>query len=190
MILSVVQQWCLLSCTILLQHLTQLSGGGSIIFYKQLMCRHALSFGAIGVCLFFMLSGAVLLMTSKDNIKLKDFYKKRLLKISIPQWISFTISLVAIYTVDKNILHTNVFGIIISFLGLNYCGKPWNHLGIHSTPWITGEWFTAVIIYLYLLFPLLKYLFAFSIFIIALHLLIICLYCGFFEDFSSNSSWY
>ena len=134
-------------------------GVGSIIFYKQLMCRHALSFGAIGVCLFFMLSGAVLLMTSKDNIKLKDFYKKRLLKISIPQWISFTISLVAIYTVDKNILHTNVFGIIISFLGLNYCGKPWNHFGIHSTPWITGEWFTAVIIYLYLLFPLLKYLF-------------------------------
>ena len=135
---------------------TTLVGGESIIFYKQLMCRHALSFGAIGVCLFFMLSGAVLLMTSKDNIKLKDFYKKRLLKISIPQWISFTISLVAIYTIDKNILHTNVFGIIISFLGLNYCGKPWNHLGIHSTPWITGEWFTAVIIYLYLLFPLLK----------------------------------
>ena len=32
-------------------------------------------------------------------------------------------------------------------------------MGIHSTPWITGEWFTAVIIYLYLLFPLLKYLF-------------------------------
>lgn len=123
------------------------------------MCRHALSFGAIGVCLFFMLSGAVLLMTSKDNIKLKNFYKKRLLKISIPQWISFIISLVAIYTIDKNILHTNVFGIIISFLGLNYCGKPWNHFGIHSTPWITGEWFTAVIIYLYLLFPLLKYLF-------------------------------
>lgn len=123
------------------------------LWFKDIFCRSSIQCGRVGVALFFILSGSVLLISK--NYTLRQFYKKRLLRISVPQWIGFILAVLATYIVNDRVLKLNVLGIVISFLGLNYYGEPWNSLGI-STLWVVGEWFTTVIILLYLLFPFLK----------------------------------
>ena len=129
--------------------------------------------GGVGVALFFMLSGAVLMMTNKDK-SILYFYKKRLIKIEIPQIIGFLIAFLAMYIVNKTIItSTNIAGFLISAFGLNSSCIPWRNFGVH-TIWAIGEWFTTVIIILYIIFPLLRKL-------IKQHVLIttICITCIF-----------
>ena len=103
-----------------------------------------------------MLSGAVLMMTNNDN-SVCYFYRKRLIKIEIPQIIGFIIAFLAMYVVNKTVIRsTNITGFFISALGLNSC-IPWRSIGV-NTIWVIGEWFTTVIIILYILFPLLRLL--------------------------------
>lgn len=117
-----------------------------------------LFFGGGGVALFFLLSGAVLINRYRTDLNIKTFFTKRFLKICIPQWIGFLAAFWLVFILNKNIIHSEVLGTLISFLGLNYSSAFWNGLGIHVL-WIIGEWFTAVIIILYLLFPSMRWLF-------------------------------
>lgn len=125
-------------------------------FLQELISHSSLGFGKVGVALFFMLSGAVLIMTNKDSIS--EFYKKRLLRIEIPQILGFLVSFWVVFIVNKSIIHRDLFSLLISVLGLNYSSSVWNQINVHPV-WVIGEWFTAVIIILYLLFPLLRFLF-------------------------------
>ena len=124
---------------------------------QNIISHGALGFGKVGVALFFILSGAVLLMSNKYSFSIKDYFKKRFLRICIPQWIGFTGALLLTIAAGKKI-NCDIIGGVISFLGLNYSSAFWKELNI-KTIWIIGEWFTAVIILLYLLFALLRYLF-------------------------------
>ena len=130
------------------------------LFLKNIIEHGSVKFGGVGVALFFMLSGAVLSLSSKNNISIKEFYKKRLLRIEIPQILGFAFAFGVIFiTTNRDIIHNDILGIIISALGLTYTGLPWLDYFHINTFWVVGEWFTAVIILLYVLFPLLKYLF-------------------------------
>lgn len=125
---------------------------------KNIIAHSATSFGCVGVALFFILSGAVLTLSSKKEFDIFNHYEKRLTRIWFPQWIGFICAYLLLYARNGKLLNTDIFGHIISFLGLNYASESWQSIGI-KVFWIIGEWFTAVIILLYIIFPLLKYLF-------------------------------
>lgn len=127
-------------------------------FLRDIIANGPLLFGGGGVALFFILSGAVLYCRYKTEFNLSEFYSKRFIRICLPQWIGFIGAFLLCFTFNKNILNFDWRGLIISFLGLNYSSASWAELGIRVM-WIIGEWFTAVIIILYLFFPLLRFLF-------------------------------
>lgn len=100
-----------------------------------------------------MLSGSLLAMTYKDKFSVKEFYKKRFLRILIPQFLAYILMFLFLYIYSPNSVTLN-WGTLVSFLGLDllsYAGLP--------SLWIVGEWFTTVIIIIYLIFPLLRYLY-------------------------------
>lgn len=126
--------------------------------FINLVAHGVLGFGGTGVALFFMLSGAILMKKYENNLNYKEFYIKRLLRIEIPQMIGFFCAFWCQYLIWPSILTTTFEGILVSFLGLGYAEEFWAQFGIHSI-WVIGEWFTAVIIILYILFPLSRKLF-------------------------------
>jgi len=118
--------------------------------------------GGVGVGLFFILSGALQYKKNKERVCVKSYYGKRLLRIYIPYWIAFLEALLAVYITDREILDSitnNKIGTIISVLGLNYSSAFWTQIGIKPGILLVGEWFTAVIVFLYILFPLLHWIY-------------------------------
>ena len=117
-----------------------------------------INLGSVGVGLFFILSGANLYNKYKDKLDIKNFYKKRLLKLYIPLWISYILLFIIMVCFNKNLLKYNKFHLLFSMLGLDLLYPAFEKF-LHIYPlWIVGEWFTTVIIIIYILFPLLRYL--------------------------------
>lgn len=148
---------------ILLWHFYTTCTENSIVVYPLLMSvidHGGFGFGGLGVGLFFILSGALLWHNYGDEEKFSTivFFKKRIIRICIPLWISFVVSLL-ISSISNgtyiNYVKENPLGCMISFLGFSFAGDLWNRMGI-NTIWITGEWFTSVILVVYSLFPLLR----------------------------------
>lgn len=126
---------------------------------NSIFWRNSINLGAVGVALFFMLSGALLISQYESRFSIKNFYVKRLLRIEIPQIICYTVAFLCQYTMTANIIHANISGILISLFGLDYSGDIWvKYLGFNSLG-LVGEWFTFVIIFLYILFPIVRQLF-------------------------------
>ncbi|MBR1623125.1 MAG: acyltransferase [Pseudobutyrivibrio sp.] len=110
--------------------------------------------GSVGTCIFFILSGYMIHMTSK-NVAVGKYLKKRFLSIYPPLWICFFIAY-AIYGAIRN----NYFWaghparIILSLMGIDtyvmFYGIP--------TYALVGEWFTGMIIFLYVAYILLRVL--------------------------------
>lgn len=148
---------------ILLHHFNTTCNEKCIPLYrvlKELIGRCQM--GAVGVGVFFILSGALLHRTNKDNFSIALFYKKRVIRILIPYWISFACALPITYITYPNIvmdiLRCKGAGQLISIMGLGYCSGFWDQFGIKCI-WLVGEWFTAVIIILYIIYPVLRWLF-------------------------------
>lgn len=125
---------------------------------KNIVARGSIGIGGVGVALFFILSGALLIKRYKERFILSEFFYKRFMRIELPQWIGFICAFALMYCVRPYIINTDFLGIFISFLGINYSAELWSHLNIRVV-WVIGEWFTAVIIVCYALFPLLRKLF-------------------------------
>ena len=102
--------------------------------------------GSVGTTMFFILSGYLIHLGSKE-IHLTSYLKKRFLSIYPALWISFII--VYLY---KSISLKNFFWggepwrILLSFLGLD------TYLQFYYVPTYAcvGEWFTTIILFLYL----------------------------------------
>lgn len=148
---------------ILLWHFYTTCTENSIVVYPLLISvidHGGFSFGGVGVGLFFILSGALLRHNYGDEEKFSTivFLKKRIIRICIPLWISFVASLLISSIANGtyiNYVKENPLGCMISFLGFSFAGDLWNRIGI-NTLWITGEWFTSVILVVYSLFPLFR----------------------------------
>lgn len=118
--------------------------------------------GGVGVVLFFALSGALLIQKYKENhFKTTSFIKKRLARIYIPHCVAYVIAFLICrvlypswYRVSNNIL-----GFFISLFGMDFWGELFYTKFNIQSYWLVGEWFTAVIVILYLLFPLLRCLY-------------------------------
>ena len=111
--------------------------------------------GAFGVSLFFIISGASLMYVYDNKIELPKFYKKRLLGIYPMFWLAYFLAAVYRYRTAGGIapgVPKRYF--ILTILGIDsYMGN----FGVQSFCLI-GEWFIAVIIMMYLLFPIMRIL--------------------------------
>lgn len=111
----------------------------------------------IGVSLFFMISGAGLMLSSKKHWDIKDFYKRRFTKLLIPFYVVELFTLVASYVLKPEWL--GYFPLIakpkaiFNLLGMDgYFEQFFPTFSLH-----VGEWFLGALIMLYALFPVFRY---------------------------------
>lgn len=113
--------------------------------------------GCVGTTMFFMLSGYALHMKYKEVGDLKTFYKKRFLSIFPMFYLVFL--LVWIYTayVSGNIFYGgDVYRLLYTLIGFDGYLTFW---GISTYYQGVGEWFTAVIVMIYILYPVMNWVF-------------------------------
>ena len=114
----------------------------------------------LAVAVFFMLSGAGLAYTTKENFELKKFYQKRFIRLLIPFYIVIVIYAIVLAIIDPYFKVNHLVGvpkwrIIFTVLGIDEWVSMHNiatfSLGI-------GEWFLGALIILYVLFPVFRFL--------------------------------
>jgi len=110
----------------------------------------------IGVSLFFILSGASLMLSTQSNYSLINFYKKRFLAIFPLFWATYILFILVITVIFQ----------LNPFLGRNPATFALTIIGLdgllsYKIPnyYLIGEWFLGCIIILYILFPALRYLY-------------------------------
>lgn len=156
-------RFCSMLLIIILHFCSEWMKEATIPYYiAKIVLRDDFCFAFVGVALFFILSGALLWKNYKEEINTVQFYRKRILKIWIPQWIAFVVTFGIMYIVQPDYIRSGVQAgipsLIVSFLGLNFDGTLWNPIGIFPL-YLVGEWFTCVIIVIYILFPIFRWLF-------------------------------
>ena len=108
--------------------------------------------GSVGTCIFFVISGFLIHMTSK-NTDLKTYFKKRFLSIYPALWISFVIAYIFLSIQKQGLLWGgNPVKLVLSVLGLDTYVSLYGVL----TYACVGEWFTGMILALYLLYPIFR----------------------------------
>lgn len=119
-----------------------------------------MNMATVAVGLFFMISGSGLMLSSdsKESFSVSDFFKRRIIKIFIPYYVSYVLYVLIQLIVFKNSF-SNLFGgiplysSVFTVLGidgyLSQYGIKTFYLGI-------GEWFIFPLLVMYLLFPVLR----------------------------------
>lgn len=116
--------------------------------------------GSLAVGIFFMLSGAGLMTSTKDSINLKSFYVKRLARLLVPFYVVVAgfLAYLGLIAHDLGSVFTPgvpKWRIIFNLLGMD----TWlNSCGIATYNTTIGEWFLGCLIVLYILFPLFRFL--------------------------------
>ena len=130
---------------------------------KFMFCNANMHIAKVGVSLFFILSGCGLMMSSNnDSFSIKEFYKKRFVKILIPFYIVYIFYFVYHIVTGHLTLphpfaerHLKPYSFLFTVFGMDsYIDSfkiPSCSLGI-------GEWFLGCLILMYILFPLLRVL--------------------------------
>jgi peptidoglycan/LPS O-acetylase OafA/YrhL len=130
---------------------------------KFLFCNANMHIAKVGVSLFFILSGCGLMMSSdRDDFSIKDFYKKRFIKILIPFYIVY-IFYFAYHIVTGHLTlphpflerHLKPYSFLFTVFGMD---SYVDSFGIPSCSLGIGEWFLGCLIMMYVLFPLLRIL--------------------------------
>ncbi len=110
--------------------------------------------GAFGVSLFFIISGAALMYVYDNKIEIPKFYKKRLMGIYPMFWMAFVFAAIYRYHLQGTLgSGAPIKNFIYTVLGIDMYVA---NFGIVTFAQV-GEWFIAVIIMMYLLFPLLRW---------------------------------
>ena len=144
--------------TIVVQHvLTTASENGipkpyllEAVFYRLSGC-----FGQLAVSLFFMLSGALLWKNHRTAENPAAFYWKHIIKILLPIWICSVPLILLDYMRDPGLFTSAYFRSTVFYNLFGVDLYLW--VFKHTYPYhVCGEWFTSVILTVYLLFPLLR----------------------------------
>lgn len=116
--------------------------------------------GSVGSTIFFVLSGFLLYDRYQEmqlcRREVLGFYKKRFLSIIPLQIVCFSVFFFANYILTRNLWYGGKgWKIIFSFFGID------GYMGMYGiqTYHIVGEWFTTIILLVYLLFPILLAMF-------------------------------
>lgn len=112
-----------------------------------------ITWGGLGTALFFLLSGYLLRKRHYNITSVKDFYISRWLSIFPPFYIAFIVAyLINVVRLKQFFYQAPAYTLIYTLLGIDNLIK-W--FGVTSYA-IVGEWFTGIIVILYLLFPILN----------------------------------
>lgn len=116
--------------------------------------------GREGVGLFFAISGAGLINRYYHNIDYKAYYKKRFVSLYIPFWIGYIAVFMRNYFINGFHFPWEINGLSKKYMLLSVFGVDCfaSTLGIPNFALI-GEWFLAVILFIYMIFPLWRLLF-------------------------------
>lgn len=109
--------------------------------------------GNVGVGLFLIISGAALMYQEENRTGVLTFYKKRLTSIYPMYWLAYILAFFYMFYTAKTIIWSAPkINIIYSILGIDM------YVAAFGVPTfaIVGEWFIALIIMIYLIFPVLK----------------------------------
>jgi len=123
--------------------------GFNDIFYK-----HANGdWGNIGVTLFFIISGVALMYNYSEKIKYKDYSIKRFKSIYPMFWIAYTIATLYYFYYEKSIIQIPKERFLLTLVGMD-------GYFLYAIPnfYRLGEWFLGAIIFIYILFPICRYL--------------------------------
>lgn len=108
--------------------------------------------GAIGVTLFFMISGVALMYNYKDKLEIKQYFKRRFLGIYPMFWIAYTSLFIYLFYINRqNVWNLPMYKLIFSFFAMDGYLSPYI-----KTIYLIGEWFLGCIVLIYIIFPLLK----------------------------------
>lgn len=116
------------------------------VFQKNLFQQMVLTISGCAVPLFFMLSGAFILDNEKTVLNLKKYYLNKIVKIIIP-----TVIFSLLYIILEICFQLKTKG--LENLNISYLLKNWVKTGIPGNGW--HLWFMRVIIFFYLVAPLL-----------------------------------
>ncbi|MCR5580065.1 MAG: acyltransferase [Pseudobutyrivibrio sp.] len=111
----------------------------------------------LGVSMFFMISGAGLMLSSRKHWDIKEFYRKRFTKLLIPFYIVELIALLFTYSFHSDWIAGFTFYnkryLIFNLLGMDgYFEQYMDTFSLH-----VGEWFLGALIMLYVVFPIFRY---------------------------------
>ena len=107
--------------------------------------------GHIGVSLFFILSGASLMYSTRRGLEIRSYLKKRFLSIYPLYWITYAAFFTHFYIINRLPMTVPKSSLLLSFLGMD--GYLYYKIPCY---YLVGEWFVGCILILYLLFPLLR----------------------------------
>lgn len=108
--------------------------------------------GAVGVSLFFIVSGAALMYVYEEKLELKKFYLKRFKSIFPMFWIAYIFTFFCQFYENRTIRQ----GVPLRRFILSVLGMDGYLMEVVTDFYILGEWFLGFIIIFYLLFPLLR----------------------------------
>ena len=108
--------------------------------------------GSYGVGLFFIVSGASLMLVYSEKLELKKFYAKRFWAIYPMFWLAYILAFLYRYSQVKTISSPHpIWTYLLTLVGMD------GYLGFYvGNYYILGEWFLGCLIILYLLFPILR----------------------------------
>lgn len=113
--------------------------------------------GHLGTTLFLLISGNCLARIYGEKLSLKSFYKKRWLSIFPAFYITYILVFLGYTVVLRNniIAGKPLWWFIYSILGIDhYIG----FIGIPSMA-LVGEWYTTIIVAIYIIFPILQFMY-------------------------------
>lgn len=110
------------------------------------------NWGNIGVFLFFMISGNCLMYKYEYEFEWKDFLKNRISKILVPFWICYILVFLFRFWQTKSFPEIPFYRFGLTIVGMDgyFAYKIENF-------YLIGEWFLGSILFLYLLFPIMRY---------------------------------
>ena len=147
-------------CLVVLFHMMiqlNLDGMFAIEMIEPWFVNANIHIGILSVTLFFMLSGASLMISTKDHMDCRQFYIKRFLRLMFPFYFVnicwFIIRAIRAGSVFALIEGIAPWKIILGVLGID----EWLTLyGVSGFSQGIGEWFLGCLIILYVLFPLFR----------------------------------
>ena len=136
---------------------------------------------SLGVAMFFMLSGVGLMLGTKRKFNLKQYWKRRFVKILLPFYVTYLGALVLLCIMRHPLPFdgkTPFWTVIFTLTGTDEYASLW---GISDFSLGIGEWFLGALMLMYAVFPLLrvlmkKFRFCFPVLSAAVYLVLLAFY--------------
>ncbi len=137
-------------------HALEMGITNNIVFWPQSLFSLDHSFwGLIGVSLFIILSGASLMVSTKDTFEAKAFFKKRFFSIYPLFWVTYVITFSILFLKYQAVpVKAHLATFLLTIAGLD----GFLRYGVNNF-YLLGEWFLGFIIIMYMIFPFLRRLF-------------------------------